>query len=100
MDQSVEAARTNPMILRTDPFLLLMSVRISELATLLVEYAELPEFEGTGLSSVHDKGRWDSMPLHIAVHRECAAEVRVFLAAGADPNAPGEYGERPLHIAV
>ena len=77
-----------------------MSVKISQLTALLLEYSKLPEFEGTGLSSVHERGRWESMPLHIAVHRKRSGEVRMFLAAGADPNAPGEYGERPLHIAV
>jgi ankyrin len=26
--------------------------------------------------------------------------VETLLEAGADPNAPGEYGELPLHVAV
>jgi ankyrin repeat protein len=40
------------------------------------------------------------MPLHIAIHRKRPKEVKVLLDAGADPDAPGEYGERPLHIAI
>lgn len=77
-----------------------MSLEVSNWKALLAEYSDLPEFAGTGLTSVHDRGQWDSMPLHIAVHRKRSEEVKVILAAGADPNAPGEYGERPLHIAV
>lgn len=77
-----------------------MPVNKVRLWPLLAEYSELPEFEGEELTSVNQKGRWDSMPLHIAIHRKRFEEAKVLLDAGADPNAPGEYGERPLQIAV
>lgn len=70
------------------------------LRALLAEYSELPEFEGQELTSVSQKGRWNSAPLHIAIHRQRPKEAEIFLEAGADPNAPGECGERPLQIAV
>jgi len=70
------------------------------LRALLAEYSELPEFEGLELNFVNQKGRWDSAPLHIAIHRQRPKEAEILLEAGADPNAPGEYGERPLQIAV
>jgi len=70
------------------------------LSTLLQEYQGLPEFQGTPLKSVNQQGGFKSTPLHVAIYRERPDEVRVFLEAKADPNAPGEYGERPLHVAV
>ena len=60
----------------------------------------LPEFGGIALRSVQQPGRWKSTPLHIAAYRERPDEVKIFLEAGADPNAPGEFGERPLQVAV
>jgi uncharacterized protein len=77
-----------------------MSSETPQLMALLAEYSMLPEFEGIGLTSVQDRGRWNSMPLHIAIHRKRSNEVKILLDGGADPNAPGEYGERPLHVAV
>ncbi len=40
------------------------------------------------------------MPLHIAVYRENLEEIATLLKSGADPNASGEYGERPVQIAI
>lgn len=73
---------------------------MSDLENLLREYQELPEFAGTSLQSVNQRGGFDSTPLHIAIYRERPKEVGTLLEAGADVNAPGEYGERPLQAAV
>src|SRR4051812_38239290 len=70
------------------------------LQTLLEEYQKLPEFEGVDLKSVNQQGGFKSTPLHIAIYREKPDEVRTLLEAKADPNASGEYGERPLQVAV
>lgn len=77
-----------------------MSEQIITLEQLLREYQELPEFQGTDLKSVNQQGGFKSTPLHIAIYREKPDEVRIFLQTKADPNAPGEYGERPLQVAV
>jgi len=73
---------------------------MNALTQLLNQYQELPEFIGVPLISVNQQGGWKSTPLHIAVYRERPDEVRVFLDAGADPNASGEYGERPIQVAI
>ena len=70
------------------------------LERLLQEYQELPEFSSLKLSSVNQRGGWNSTPLHIAIYRERPREVRILLEGGADPNAPGEYGERPIQVAL
>jgi hypothetical protein len=77
-----------------------MSEKVTNLEQLLREYQELPEFQGIALTSVNQQGGFKSTPLHIAIYRELPHEVKIFLEAGADPNAPGEYGERPLQVAV
>ncbi len=77
-----------------------MPKQITNLQQLLHEYQELPEFQGTPLKSVNQQGGFKSTPLHIAIYREKPDEVRIFLQAKADPNASGEYGERPLQVAV
>lgn len=77
-----------------------MSVDNNEVNALLAEYQELPEFQGSRLTSVNQRGGFMSRPLHIAVYRERANEVGLLLAAGADPNAAGEYGETPLQVAI
>jgi ankyrin repeat protein len=69
------------------------------ISSLLIEYSELPEFD-CPISSVDQKGRWNSAPLHIAVHRKCFLEAKTLLEAGADPNMAGEFGERPIQIAI
>ncbi len=77
-----------------------MPISMTKLQEVLLEYQELPEFEGRALCSVNQRGGWNSTPLHVAIYRERPEEVRVLLDAGADPNAEGEYGERPLQVAV
>jgi len=77
-----------------------MSAQMTSVEKLLREYQELPEFQGTPLKSVNQRGGFRSTPLHIAIYREKPEEVRLLLEAGADPNAAGEYGERPLHVAI
>ncbi len=67
---------------------------------LLQEYQELPEFQGVPLKSVNQQGGFKSTPLHIAIYREQPEEVRTLLEANADSNAPGEFGERPLQVAL
>jgi len=71
-----------------------------DIESLLSEYSNLPEFSGRTISCVHQRGGWDSRPLHIAIYRCSKQEVTILLAAGADPNAKGEYGERPLQVAI
>jgi uncharacterized protein len=73
---------------------------MSPIEQLLKEYQELPEFAGIVLDSVQQPGGWKSTPLHIAIYRERPAEVKILLGAGADANTSGEYGERPLQVAV
>jgi ankyrin repeat protein len=77
-----------------------MSTQVNQLEKLLREYQELPEFQGSALTSVNQQGGFKSTPLHIAIYRRNPREVQSFLAAGANPNAPGEFGERPIQVAV
>lgn len=77
-----------------------MSEQMKNVEQLLREYQELPEFQGASLKSVNQQGGFMSTPLHIATYREKPDEVRILLQAKADPNAAGEYGERPLQVAV
>lgn len=77
-----------------------MSLNNNDADELLREYQQLPEFQGFLLTSVNQRGGFKSTPLHIAAYRERPNEVRLLLAAGADPNAAGEYGETPLQVAI
>lgn len=77
-----------------------MSKQVSSVEDLLLEYQDLPEFQGTALTSVNQRGGFMSTPLHIAIYRERPAEVQLLLRAEADPNAAGEYGETPIQVAV
>jgi ankyrin repeat protein len=77
-----------------------MSWKMTKANQLLKEYQELPEFVGAPLESVNQRGGFNSTPLHVAIYRESPEEVQILLDAKADPNAPGEYGERPLQVAI
>jgi ankyrin repeat protein len=70
------------------------------LSSVLKEYQELPEFQGVLLTSVDQQGGFRSTPLHVAIYRGFADEVRILLEANANPNAVGEYGETPLQVAL
>ena len=52
-----------------------MSGQVTNLEQLLREYQELPEFQGTALTSVNQQGVFKSTPLHIAIYRELPHEV-------------------------
>ena len=67
---------------------------------LLREYENLPEFVGSRIRDINQMGGFGSTPLHIACYRAITSEVDTLISAGADVNARGEYGERPLQAAI
>jgi ankyrin repeat protein len=72
----------------------------SEVSAVLAKMADLPDFLGIKLSSVHDRGTLGDTPLHVAATWGDVKVGKLLLDAGADPNVHGEYGNTPLHEAV
>jgi uncharacterized protein len=71
----------------------------SNLKSLFSEIADLPDFYGCPVESVHSRAMTGDTPLHAVVHWGNDA-VLTLLRAGADPNAKGELNKTPLHIAA
>lgn len=64
------------------------------------QLCELPDYEGIAVTSVNQRDRFGSTPLHAAVIQNRADMVILLLKHGADINALGERGETPLQTAL
>jgi ankyrin repeat protein len=62
--------------------------------------AELPDFLGCTVDSVHSRNAFGDTPLHVAAIWGDAEMAQVFLASGAEIDARGEHNCTPLHYAV
>lgn len=72
----------------------------NDVAALLAEYAELPEYSGMVLDDVGTTSLFGDKPINIAATRGIMSEVETLLSAGVDVNNRGEHGYMPLHDAV
>lgn len=70
------------------------------LASVLEAYRFHPEFLGTEIEGVEQKGALDSTPLHIAARSGNLSHIQILADAGADINAAGDLGSTPLHEAA
>jgi uncharacterized protein len=71
-----------------------------DLAALLAEYSELPEYSEMVLDSVETTSLFGNKPINIAATRGIISEVETLLSAGVNVNERGEHGYAPLHDAV
>jgi hypothetical protein len=71
-------------------------------ADVLKRYMEedLPEFCELVLEHVNQPGNFGNLPIHVAAVRGLPEELDALIAGGADVNAAGELGNRPLHEAI
>lgn len=72
----------------------------NDVAALLAEYAELPEYSELVLDDVGTTSLFGNKPINIAATRGIMAEVDTLLSVGVDVNNRGEHGYMPLHDAV
>jgi ankyrin repeat protein len=77
-----------------------MAVDEEELRAALEEYRHSPDFMFVDDLDVHKTGLSGDAVLHAAVIRRSLKHVRLFLAAGAQVNAPGDLSNTPLHCAA
>jgi ankyrin repeat protein len=61
---------------------------------------DLPEFCELVLEHVNQPGNFGNLPIHVAAVRGLPEELDALIAGGADVNAAGELGNRPLHEAI
>lgn len=68
--------------------------------TLLIEYANLPEYSGYESIEVNQVSLFGDRPINIAATRGFLEEIDALLKLGADIDNKGEHGYTPLHNAV
>lgn len=66
----------------------------------LHRYSRHVEFIGDELENVMQVGAFGSQVLHLASFANRCSDIKELLQAGADINATGDLGLRPLHYAV
>ena len=71
-----------------------------EIEDVLRKYAHHVEFLGDELKSVEQVGAFGSQVIHLASFANRCKDIASFVRAGADMNASGDLGLRPLHYAV
>ncbi|WP_267117287.1 ankyrin repeat domain-containing protein [Xanthomonas sacchari] len=66
----------------------------------LLLYKDLPEYSGIELDGVKKMSLFGDYPINVAATRGSVREMSALFNAGADLNASGEHGYKPLHNAV
>ncbi|MEF9387278.1 ankyrin repeat domain-containing protein, partial [Ralstonia solanacearum species complex bacterium KE056] len=66
----------------------------------LRKYSRHVEFIGDEIKDVAQIGAFGSQVLHLASFANCCDDIEELVQAGADVNAIGDLGLRPLHYAV
>lgn len=67
---------------------------------ILRKYARHVEFLGDDLKSIEQAGAFGSQVIHLASFDNQREDIATLVRAGADINAIGDLGLRPLHYAV
>lgn len=73
---------------------------VSNLQSILKDYANLPEYSGLCEPTIHSKSLFGDYPINIASTRGIIDEIATLISHGADINAQGEHAYTPLHNAV
>lgn len=71
-----------------------------EIKDILAKYASHVEFLGDDLNDVEQVGAFGSQVIHLAAFANHCNDIVAFVQAGANTNALGDLGLRPLHYAV
>lgn len=64
------------------------------------KYSRHVEFIGDEIKNVAQVGAFGSQVIHLASFANCCDDIEELVQAGADVNAIGDLGLRPLHYAV
>jgi ankyrin repeat protein len=77
-----------------------MSMSKEALEMIFAAYKRHPEFLGTSITDVNQRGAFDSTLLHIAARTGNVEHVKALIELGADVNIRGDLENTPLHDAA
>lgn len=72
---------------------------MSKLSELIKKYSNHPDFLGSDILDVNQKGAIDDTMLHISSRRNLTDEILILLASGANIDIQGDLGYTPLQYA-